>query len=349
MKVLGIASFSPEGEKIADCLSEGFSEEFEIDRCKKGWKDWVGTLFASGAAGIIFVGASGIAVRLIAPYLKSKTSDPAVLVIDEAGQFVISLLSGHLGGANALARRAAALLGATPVITTGTDVQGKFAADVFAQHNNLLIGSLPAAKEVSSDILWGEKVALYCEKKIFGKMPPELTPVKEGELGSFGEFGALICISEKSPEELFPKEALPKTVLHLIPKCYFLGIGCKKGKQKDEIESLIGEVLDALGISIRQVAGVASVENKKEEPGLHMFCESFGLPFAVYPADVLRKVPGTVSSSAFVEEITGVDNVCESAALKMAGKNAILISRKTAGNGVTAAVAKGDWSVSFEY
>ena len=115
------------------------------------------------ADAIIFVGATGIAVRAIAPFICGKSVDPAVLVIDEAGRYVISLLSGHLGGANALARTAASLIEAEPIITTATDAESAFAVDTFAKENGFLLTDLRKAKEVSAKVLRGEKLRIYSD------------------------------------------------------------------------------------------------------------------------------------------------------------------------------------------
>ena len=118
---------------------------------------WAGEKFPDSDA-LIFIGASGIAVRSIAPYVVSKKSDPAVLVVDECGKFVISLLSGHLGGANELALKTAEILNAVPVVTTATDLHHRFAVDVFAKKNDCSIFNMKAAKEVSAALLAGKKV-----------------------------------------------------------------------------------------------------------------------------------------------------------------------------------------------
>ena len=123
------------------------------------------------AEGLVFVGAVGIAVRSIAPLLRSKTTDPAVVVVDEAGQFAISLVSGHMGGANQLARQVASCLDATPVVTTATDVNGKFAVDVFAVKNGLAIGSMRRAKEISAAILAGRPVGIHTAYRLEGEVP----------------------------------------------------------------------------------------------------------------------------------------------------------------------------------
>ncbi len=348
MMRLGIASFTDRGALIARKLADAFSDEYEIVPLSGSLKDWCGQLFASRADGIVFVGACGIAVRTIAPFIESKTSDPAVLVVDEAGQFVISLLSGHLGGANRLAKRAASVLQAVPVITTATDVNGKFAVDVFAADNHLLIGSMRTAKEISAAILKGQRVGFYCEAEIKGELPKELTLVPS--VGDAGRepLDALICVSLISPRLLFPGEALPETVLHLVPRCAVLGIGCRKGKSEEDIAALAEKVLSQNGIAAGALVGVASADLKREEPGLIEFCRKRELPFETYSSETLAALAGSFSSSEFVREVAKVDNVCERAALKLAGEGARLIIKKQAENGVTAAVAEKEWSVNFE-
>ncbi|MCD8074891.1 MAG: cobalt-precorrin 5A hydrolase [Lachnospiraceae bacterium] len=388
MKQLGIASFTARGGQVADRLAGAFGKEYEIIRYDRGLKDWCGCLFASGADGIVFVGACGIAVRTIAPFLKSKTTDPAVIVIDEAGQFVISLLSGHIGGANRLAERTAAILGATPVITTATDVNGKFAVDIFASDNHLRIRDMHAAKEISAAILRGERVGVTCEGEIEGCVPPELILLKKGEKKaakrafqmdalrdaprpshSIPEIGALIRIGAGIPlcdisfdvnektgaagwnqaetELTWCVPDLPSVILDLYPKSYIIGIGCRKGKTETEIAQYVEQALTGLGLSFEDCVGVASIDLKKEETGLLEFCGKRNLRFETYSAETLAEVKGEFSHSAFVSQVTGVDNVCERAALCMAGEGGRLILKKQAENGVTVALAERKWKVWF--
>lgn len=389
---IGIAAFTERGKHLAQRIAGMLSGEYEISMYESGLKLWCREQFEAHSEGVIFVGASGIAVRTIAPYLKSKTTDPAVLVIDEAGRHVISLLSGHIGGANRLALLVAGLIGAEPVITTATDVNGKFAVDVFAKDNQLTIGSMKAAKEISAAILRGEPVGVCCEGKITGEVPPELTLLSPGKAPDGNESaqaglqrdsflqrdseenpetghqvpaaavwrGHLIYISrdalqypcvygpDRAADQREEEPCSSATWLHLRPKPWILGIGCRKGKTEAEIGEEVRKVLEEQQISMEEIAGVASIDLKKEEPGLNAFCRKYGLRFETYPAEVLLGVPGEFSSSGFVRKTTGVDNVCERSALCMAGKGGILVRRKYANNGVTVAVAARDWSVHFE-
>ncbi len=155
------------------CSFPVYEEQVHSGVHKESTKEWAGKQFES-ADGIIFIGATGIAVRSIAPYVASKKTDPAVLVTDECGKFVISLLSGHLGGANELALQAAEALHAVPIVTTATDLEGKFAVDVFAKKNNCHIFRMKEAKEVSAALLAGEKVGFYSEFPWEGELPDGL-------------------------------------------------------------------------------------------------------------------------------------------------------------------------------
>ncbi len=157
------------GEYSFSFHKEQIHSRFYKGSCGK----WTGEQFEN-ADSIIFIGAAGIAVRSIAPFIQSKKKDPAVLVVDEWGKFVISLLSGHLGGANELACLAADILQAIPVVTTATDLEGKFAVDVFAKKNNCHIFRMKEAKEVSAALLAGEKVGFFSEFPCEGELPDGL-------------------------------------------------------------------------------------------------------------------------------------------------------------------------------
>lgn len=351
MKKTGIAAFTEAGKALGRRLGQLLPGE--ILWYEKNLKDWCASCFAQADA-IIFIGACGIAVRTIAPFLKSKTTDPAVLVIDEKGQFVISLLSGHLGGANEFAEEAAALLGATPVITTASDVNGKIAVDVFAKKNNLAIGSMADAKRIAAAILRGEPAGVYCSGRMEGELPPELEMVGASQMRNNENNREipkhLIWISERIPG--FDGGSIPAweggTVLHLIPRTVILGIGCRKDKAFGEIAHIADEVLKEAGVSPRALAAVASIDIKEQEPGILALCEKYGLPYVTFTAGELAAVQGNFHSSGFVKQTTGVDNVCERASLLAAGAGGRIIRGKYAKNGVTAALAVRDWSVSFE-
>lgn len=288
--------------------------------------DFTGTVFDRDA--LVFVGAAGIAVRAVAPHAASKRTDPAVLCVDEAGRYVIPLLSGHIGGANRLARTLAAALDAVPVITTATDVNGRFSVDAWAAEHGHFIASMALARRVSAEILVRD-VPFCTDGPRPDALPDGLVWSNEGPLG--------ICVS---PRSLEPFEA----TLLLVPKAIRLGIGCRKGVAAEAVAEAVEKALHDNGLRPEAVAGAATIDIKAGEHGLLEYCRSRGWPVTFYSADQLRAVPGSFSESAFVRRTVGVDSVCERAAAASGGH---IIVKKTVLNGVTVAVAELEWGVEF--
>lgn len=287
--------------------------------------DFVGKQF-SWADAILFVGSTGMAVRAIAPWVRDKKTDPAVLVTDEQGKFVISLLSGHIGGANRLTLALAEALDAVPVITTATDVNRKFSVDAWAAQRGLTIGSMEAAKAVSAAILEGD-VPLVCDYPIGSPLPGGVIP------GSRGPVGIYIGWRDFSPFDI---------TLRLIPKVLNLGIGCRRGVPEEKIAAAVEQALGP--IPMEAVAKVVSIDLKQDETGLLAFCANRKLPAVFYSAEELNRVPGHFPASERVKKVTGVDNVCQRAAM-VDGKKCIL--EKWAMDGVTVALAEIEWEAVF--
>ena len=282
----------------------------------------------SSAETLVFVGSCGIAVRKIAPYVHDKRTDPAVICVDELGTFVIPLLSGHIGGANALARRMAEALTATAVITTATDINRKFSVDTWATEHGCAISSMKLAKAVSAAILEGD-IPFKSDFPVNGSLP---NGVISGETGNLGIY---LTVTDKEPFE---------NTLRLIPKTLHLGIGCRRGIEKEAIQAAVEQVFKANHLDFRAVKSAASIDLKKDEEGLLSFCCEQNISIRFCTAEELKAVSGDFTSSAFVQSVTGVDNVCERSALMGAEK---LIVRKTACHGVTVAVAMEKWEVHF--
>ena len=277
---------------------------------------------------MVFVGSCGIAVRKIAPFVHDKRTDPAVVCVDELGTFVIPLLSGHIGGANALAGRIAESLQATPVITTATDINRKFSVDTWATEAGCAIGSMKQAKAVSAAVLEGG-VPLKSDFPVVGNLP---NGVMTGETGNLGIY---LTVTDNEPFE---------NTLRLIPKVLHLGIGCRRGTGKEAIERAVAQVFQENHLDFRAVRSAASIDLKKDEEGLLSFCSEQKIPIRFYTAEELEAVPGEFTPSPFVQKVTGVDNVCERSARIGADK---LIVKKTACHGVTVAVATEKWEVHF--
>ena len=353
---------------------------------------------------LLFIGACGIAVRAIAPFLTDKLNDVPVLVMDEQGRFVIPVLAGHVGGANELAVSLAERMGSTPVITTATDLNHCFAVDLFARRNALHIVNKDGIAKVSSRILAGEEVTMAVEEGHFreeaqtlrGRRVSRKTNIPDGiRLVScipefhtdipivmteviedipavstestmnvpavsaesttdapvaFSESSAGIPGVTESPVDILvaPASYGQGRLLTLRPKEYVIGIGCKRGKAAEQIDHFVHRVLKESGIPMEQVAAFASIDRKKDEEGILWMSSHYGIPFVTYSAEELQQVEGTFHASEFVKSQVGVDNVCERAALRFSGPDGILITGKQAEDGITAAIVKRRWSVSFD-
>ncbi len=326
---------------------------------------------------LVFIGAAGIAVRAIAPYVRDKRTDPAVLVMDEKGTFVIPLLSGHIGGANEVAGYVSEKLGAVPVFTTATDVNRLFAVDVFAKKNNLWISDMKLAKEVSASLLHGNAVYVTADQEQEGKLaalqwPKGLIFQSRKQAGKSLEQRSDVQMGKSFAQNLDAQAGksldrgndvqtenvrihlgvkkqpwLPENTLYLVPKAVTVGIGCKKNTSYETIRDHVCSVLAEQGILIQAVKRAATIDIKAHEEGLLRMAKAYGWELRTYSAEELRMAPGDYSASAFVSSVTGVDNVCERSA-RLASDMGRLIIEKHGKNGVTAACAVEDWSVGFE-
>lgn len=317
-------AFTEKGLALARKLAEAFPGT--VSRCggPQGVRlaDWTAVQFAQCDA-LIFVGAAGIAVRAIAPHCKSKATDPAVVVLDECGRFAIPLLSGHLGGANALARALAAVCGAVPVITTATDANGLFAVDEWAKAQGCEVLEPGRIKCVSGALLAGQTVRFVSAWPVQGTPP---AGVAEADAGERIDFALTLTPAKTAPE-----------ALHLVPRMGVLGVGCKRGTTQEQLEEAFAHFCAEYGTPASAICAAASIDLKQDEAGLAAFCAAHGWPITFYTAEQLRQTKGNFTPSAFVKSITGVDNVCERAAVKAAGGP--LVCRKFAGGGVTLALA----------
>ena len=319
----------------------GNAADMSVQFVESSVEDWAKEQMQNRNA-MLFIGACGIAVRGIAPVLTDKLQDAPVLVMDETGRYVIPILAGHMGGANELSVFLAEKIKAEPVITTATDLNGKFAVDLFAKRNRLFIVNKSGIATVSSKVLAGEEITISIET---GHGPSEgIFYLPKGiRLAPYPpkKFTDIVVASE---EDVFDTSILLK------PKEYILGIGCKKGKCEEEIGEFISQKINELGISETQIFAMSSIAQKKDEPGLVLWCQKRGIPFLTYTAEELQEVKGDFLKSSFVKDTVGVDNVCERAALKACeSEDAFdtLLLRKCAENGITLAVAKREWKVEF--
>lgn len=319
-------------------LREEWKKEGLKEREEEFLSQWTGKMFAEKRA-MIFVSATGIAVRAIAPWIRDKMTDPPVVTVDEGAQFVIPLLSGHVGGANELTRHIADWLEAVPVITTATDVNGKFAVDLFASAYHMTIIDRKEAKNISAAVLEGKQIGVFSDLPI-KKLPDGFVMDRWCEEN--------ICITVKDPS--FPEKKA--SYLRLVPRAVVLGVGCRRGTDPEFMKEKVFALLKEHGIDPAAVKAIASVDVKQDEPAvlglkqvfdgecLHQPCEQ-----RFYTPEQLNQVPGDFKESAFVKKQIGVGNVCERSACAAGGK---LLVEKQAGDGITLAAAL-EWQGELDF
>ncbi len=332
-----LIAFTQKGADLGETLAFSLQEQAHTAVLVRGFgpekvplKQWTAEAFPAADA-LIFIGAAGIAVRSIAPHVTSKTSDPAVIVVDDCGRFAIPILSGHLGGANELAVTIADLLHAVPVITTATDGNGVFAVDSWAKQQGLVIVNPERIKWISARLLAGETIRMQSQFPI-ANQPPKGVELTEGK-----EYDVLISIKTRGRE----------SALRLVPSVCVLGVGCRKDSSADALEAALDALLRKGSITSESICRACSIDMKAAEPGLLEFCANHQFPFETFGVRQLSQAQGSFTSSDFVKQITGVDNVCERSAVCGCHGGGELILKKNAGNGVTMALATPRITLSF--
>lgn len=302
--------------------------------------DFCGDLFRQ-YRGLVMIMALGIVLRILAPHLQDKRKDPAVVVLDERGQFAVSALCGHLGGANDLAGYLERKLGCRAVITTATDVHGLPAVDLLARDYGLAMEPFEMVKAANAAIVNGEPVHFYSEYDLKGELPAKLglrpldsyTP-KERALG----LNVFITNKIMAP--------VPARSLFLRPRNLVVGLGCRRGVAATSVKKAVQEALNCAGRSLSSVRLLATVDIRAGEQGLTEAANEMGLPLAFFSRDeiagVFTRRREELSFSHYVLEQIGVGGVCEPAAL-LAAPAAKLILKKKAFGGITAAVAEEAW------
>lgn len=275
---------------------------------------------------LIFIMATGIVVRIISDLIKDKTNDPAVIVMDEKGRFAISLLSGHIGGANKLAEKIAYITGGIPVITTATDINNVIAFDMFAKENNCVIENIDKLKYVSSDIVNGKNIGMFSDYEM-EELPAYLSKGKWLESN--------VIISNKKD---FEQEIKGNSLL-LTPKNLVLGIGCRKGITVEDIENAVIHFLNNNNKKLSAVKCLASIDIKKEEKGILDFCNRYQLDFITISRKKLEEVESEFSCSDFVKQAVGAGSVSEACAA-YAFDNTQIICKKTIYKGITLALGE---------
>lgn len=332
MKV-AIISVSDKGKKLALTIKNHLDDDSTIiraDMFHKNVRKYLKIAFFEYDA-IIAIMASGILIRSIAPYIQSKTTDPAVVNIDDNGNFAISTLSGHLGGANKLTNKISSLIDATPVITTSTDVNKKLGIDVLAKDLYLTIDD-------TSEILFFNKAILEGKKIAFSMNAEKNYLVSYLERNTLEMDVSFTRSDDVSVDEI--KVSLEGHELILKERKMVVGIGCRRGKECIKIHEGLMKSIKDLNIDISRINKFASVEIKKDEKGILELSEKLNIPVDFVELEKLKLFESNdIQKSEFVKSKFGIYGVCEPSALITAGFDSKLIYKKTSYDGVTIAIA----------
>ena len=315
---------------------------------------FVGQLFGQ-YQGLIFIMAAGIVVRKIAPYLRDKKSDPAVVVVDDLGQHVISLLSGHLGGANLLTKEIAGLLKAGPVITTSTDLHRVTAFDLLADSNNMKLEGWSNLKYISGALIDGKEIGLFSDLPIKKKLAPGIT--KGGGVAEFKEItidsleifqqkwvGIVLISHQLIDEEFLKRWKLP--IIIIRPKNLVIGLGFRRGKSGPELKEAFQKACRRANICQDSISKIATIDHKKDEPGLEQLKGDLNLVVEILSKKQIKDVEDRFEKSELVLKVLGVGGVAEPSAY-LGSNRGEMVLKKTKLDGITASIFK-DKTISVE-
>ena len=357
LQKLAVWAVTPNGVKLADRLADRLPEADIYVSRNLAEKKSTHSHFERFSAtleekfgqytGHIFIMSTGIVVRLLAPLIQSKTRDPAVVVVDDLGINAISLLSGHIGGANELTDKIAQIIEANPVITTATDINEVPAIDVLAMENGLVIENPEAIKTVNMALLKRETLLVHdpfnylantllnCGSETFDKLTYNINNSSQQYII---KHNPCVYIDDAINE-------LPSTVLILRPPTLVAGIGCNRGTGSEEISAHLKQVLESHRLASASLKCLASIDVKNDEVGMIEVAESIGTPLIFFTRGELNQVKGIKNPSPVVEKHVGVKSVCEAAAIR-ASRNGTLIVPKQSTPNVTVAIARINFLLS---
>lgn len=319
-----ILSVSSLGDILGEKLSRNFSSVyFSKDKIKAVGLNEITKEAMEKAKGIIFISSTGIAVRAIATYLKGKTIDPGVVVVDAKGEYAISLLSGHLGGGNELAIKVSEILKAMPIITTATDSLGVKAPDMIAKENNLLIADMKKAKDISAFLIEGKKVVFEDEDKSID-IPKGYIECTEG--------------SENLPKVKVTNKISGSEALVLVRKNLILGIGCRKDVPKEKMLDFIRESLKEYGYREDSVLKISTIDLKSKEEAILNISQVFSVPLEIHSRNEVRKIEHLFKCSDFVRKSIGVGAVAEPCVYLSGGE---IVVERISKEGMTLCIGEG--------
>lgn len=328
-------SFTDSGRKLGEKLEKINLDKYIIHHYEnkkveggiklllhKAWREY---------DGLIFISSTGIAVRMINPFIEDKIKDPAIVVLDDMGRFSISLLSGHIGGANLLAKDIGEILGSTPVITTATDNRGIESVDIFAKSNNYYMEDMKTVTTITSLMVNEKTIGLYTEDD---KIINYNNIIRVKDLNNIDDkIEGLIIVSSEKINNINIKMPITYLVLRNIN----IGIGCRKGVEGKRIIEAVEEVLKGLNLSKESVQAIGTVEVKKDEEGIIEASKYFNCPMKIFTIDEIKKVEDKFEKSQFVKDTIGVYSVSEPCAYLLGGR---LIHVKSKHNGITISISK---------
>lgn len=326
-------SFTDKGKRLGDRLESLSNDIYNINHYENkknegGIKELLNRIWTE-CNGLIFISATGIALRMINPYIQNKTIDPAVVVVDDMGSFSISLLSGHIGGGNDLAEYIGHEIGAMPVITTATDNRGIESIDNFAKKNDYCMEDMKSITRITSMMVNGKTIGLYTED---GKGINYDNIIIVDDLNNIDpRIDGLIIVSS----EIHKNIKLPKTTL--IPKNINIGMGCRKGVETERIIKAVEEVFYNEKLSTKGIKAIATVEVKKDEKGIIQASKYFHCPMKIFTIDEIKEVEDKFEKSQFVKDTIGVYSVSEPTAYLLGGE---MIAMKSKHNGITISISK---------
>ena len=290
-------------------------------------KEFTASIFHSYSI-ILFIMAAGIVVRTISQLINDKTTDPGILVMDEKGRFVISLLSGHMGGANGSAEFVAELIGAEPVITTSSDINGMLSPDMLARRYGAVIDDMRKCKDITAAMVNGGRITLYSDYGVVTPYPYVLSDENSD--------GIVYLTNSIVKHDITGGRNIPS--LKLIPRNIVIGAGCRRDTDPDSFIDFIKEEFELAGLDIRALSCLASIDIKSDEPAMVLASEYFNADRVFYSAEEIKEVEHLFQNSDFVRETTGAGAVAEPCAYLAAGSGGKLLLAKKSRNGMTLAI-----------
>lgn len=334
---IACVSFTDRGDELGEKIVKSCKKE-EVHHYKNSYIDGgirkVLKNLVDSYDGIVFISATGIAVRMMLPYIKDKRYDPAVVVVDDMGRFSISLLSGHIGGANALAEDIAKVIGACPVITTASDGRGIESVDMFAKRMGYFIENMNDMKNITSMMVNGRKVAFCSEVEGVIEYDNLVVVDEEGIYRLEDDVEGLIYVTSTEKIDV----DIPYCILR--PKNLNIGIGCRRGKKGEKIIGAIYDVLEENNLSKRCIKAIGTIELKKDEEGIIQSADYFNCPMRIFTVDEIKRVEDRFEKSQFVKDTVGVYSVCEPCCYLLGGN---VVVHKTKEDGITIGISKEDF------